>query len=218
MEIFIVGAGANGRVVLDILRDAGQYESIQFADDNPQLLGQSINGAPVVSLEKTLEREPGSIGFVVSLGRPSLRLALCDRIRGRQHVLFNAIHPRAVVERSATMGTGNMIGASAVINSNARLGDSVLVNLMAIVEHDCVVEDGVSLAPRTCLGGRVSVGRGAFLCLGALVLPRIHIGAEAVIGAGSVVTADVPEKTLALGYPAKPIKRIDDSFDWSRVL
>jgi sugar O-acyltransferase (sialic acid O-acetyltransferase NeuD family) len=218
MEIFIVGAGAHGRVVLDILRDAGQHEFIQFADDNPRLLGQSVNGAPVAGLEETLEREPGSIGFVVALGRPSLRLALCDRIRSRRHVLFNAIHPRAVVERSVTMGTGNMIGANAVVNSNARLGDSVLVNTSVIVEHDCVVEDGVSLSSWTCLGGRVSVGRGAFLCAGALVLPRIHIGAEAVIGAGSVVMADVPEKTLVLGYPARPIKRIDESFDWPRVL
>jgi sugar O-acyltransferase (sialic acid O-acetyltransferase NeuD family) len=217
MEIFIVGAGAHGRVVLDILRDAGE-ESIRFADDGQQLWGQQVNGATVVSFQETLEREPGSIGFVVSLGRPLVRLALCGRIRGRGHVLLNAIHPRAVVEPSAAMGTGNMISANAVVNSNARLGDSVLVNTMTIVEHDCVVEDGVSLSARTCLSGKASVGRGAFLCAGVLVLPRVHIGAEAVIGAGSVVTADVPEKTLALGYPARAIKRIDESFDWSRVL
>jgi len=218
MEIFIVGAGAHGRVVLDILRDSGQYESIRFADDNVKLVGQSVNGASVVGLERTLERQPGAICFVVSLGRPLLRLALRERIRSRQHVLMNAIHPQAVVEGSVTMGDGNMIGANAVVNSNARLGNSVLVNTMAIVEHDCIVEDGVSLSPRSCIAGRVSVGRGAFICTSALVLPRIHIGSEAVVGAGSVVTTDVPDRTLVLGSPARPIQRIDDTFDWSRVL
>jgi len=217
MEILIVGAGAHGRVVLDILRDAGE-ESIRFADDNPQLVGQSVNGAPVVSFQEALEREPGSIGFVVSVGKPALRLELCRRIRQRRHCLVNAIHPKAAVAPSAEMGTGNMISAQAVVNSNARLGDAVVVNTGAVVEHDCVVEDGVSVSPMTYVGGRVTVCQGAFLCAGSRIMARVRIGAGAIVGAGALVLADVPERTLSFGIPATVRESVDESFDWKRVL
>ena len=204
--------------MLDILRDGGQCASLKFADDNQALWGTQVNGAPVIDLEQALSCDPGSAGFVVSIGKPSLRLDLCNRVRSRGHLLINAIHPSAVLEPSTKIGCGNTISPHAVINSNAELGDAVVVNTSSIVEHDCVVEDGVSIAPMVCVGGRVRLGRGAFLCIGAKVLPRIRVGAGAVIGAGAVVMADVPEETLVTGYPARPVKRIDASFDWTKVL
>jgi sugar O-acyltransferase (sialic acid O-acetyltransferase NeuD family) len=217
-HLIIAGAGAHGRVVLDIARDSGCWSHIEFGDDNGKLWGESINGARVGSLEEALQREPGSTGFVVTLGRPELRLALCRRIRAHAHVLMNVVHPSAVIESSAMVGSGIMISPMAVINSNAQLGDSVLVNTAALVEHDCVVGEGVSIAPGAILCGRVSVGCGAFICTRALVLPRVKIGAGAVVGAGSIVYQDVPDYTLAVGSPARPFKRIDESFDWARVL
>jgi sugar O-acyltransferase (sialic acid O-acetyltransferase NeuD family) len=217
-DVFIVGAGAHGRVVLDILRDAGRYPRMAFAEDNSAMWGQAINGCPVTSFADALARPLQSVGFVVSIGRPSVRLAVCDRIRKAGHLLVNAIHPAAVIEPSAVLGTGCMVGAQAVINSNARLGDAVLVNTGVIVEHDCVIEDGVSLSPGACLAGRVTIGRGVFLCIGVLAAPRIRIGAGSIIGAGALVTEDIPESTLAMGIPCRPYKVIDENFDWGRVL
>jgi acetyltransferase-like isoleucine patch superfamily enzyme len=49
----------------------------------------------------------------------------------------------------------------------------------------------------------VTIGRGAFLGMGARILPNVRIGAGAVIGANSVVTHDVPDYAVAAGVPAK---------------
>lgn len=57
---------------------------------------------------------------------------------------------------------------------------------------------------------QVRIGRGAYLGNGAMVMPGVTIGECAVIGAGSVVTRDVPSFMLAAGNPARAIKRIED--------
>lgn len=180
--------------------------------------GQCINGAPVGSLEAALALPAGSAGFVVVIGKPALRLKLCARIGERGHRLVNVIHPTAVVEPSAKLGVGVTIGAMAVVNSNACIGDAVLANTAAIVEHDAVIGDGVSLAPQSCVGERSVVGAEAFMCLGALILPRLKIGAGAVIGAGAAVYDGIPDRVLALRAPARPIRRLDESFDWAKLL
>ena len=58
----------------------------------------------------------------------------------------------------------------------------------------------------------ITIGDGAWIGAGAIILPGITIGKYAVIGAGSVVTKDVPDYTIAAGNPCKPIRKIDLSF------
>jgi len=60
------------------------------------------------------------------------------------------------------------------------------------------------------VGGRyahkVSIGRGSLILIGAMILPGVRIGRQCVVGAGSVVTKDVPDYTFVAGNPARPIK------------
>ena len=56
----------------------------------------------------------------------------------------------------------------------------------------------------------VHIGRGAYIGNGAMIMPGVTIGECAVIGAGSVVTHDVPPYMVAVGNPARIIKRIEE--------
>jgi acetyltransferase-like isoleucine patch superfamily enzyme len=56
------------------------------------------------------------------------------------------------------------------------------------------------------LVGPVVIGRGAGVSTAATILPGVTIGAEAWIGAGAVVTADIPERAIAVSVPAKVIR------------
>lgn len=58
-------------------------------------------------------------------------------------------------------------------------------------------------------GMPIWIGNGAWLGAGALVMPGISIGEEAVIGAGAVVTRDVEPRTVVAGSPAKVIRRLE---------
>ncbi len=115
-----------------------------------------------------------------------------------------ADHPAANVAWHATVGKPTQELAMAAVAARARLGASCIVNTAASVDHECVLEDGVHVGPGARLAGCVTVGRSAFIGMNATVLPRLHIGAGAVVGAGSVVTKDVPAGAVVAGNPARP--------------
>lgn len=55
----------------------------------------------------------------------------------------------------------------------------------------------------------VLIRQGAWIGAGATILPGVSIGKYAIIGAGSVVTNDVPDFAVAVGNPAKVVKELD---------
>ena len=216
---FVFGAGAMGRVVLEVLQAQTCYDSIHFVDENADLWNQEINGTRVVGgLDCVCRERDGGSALITALGNPKTRLAVVRRAREKSIPFLNAIHPSAVVMPSVTLGAGTTIAALAVVTASARIGNHVIINTGAIVEHDCAIEDGATLCPGVLLNGRVRIGEGAFLGAGAVVLPRISIGAGAIVGAGSLVTEDVPEQVLVMGSPARVIWNVDENFDWKRLL
>lgn len=218
MKALIVGAGAQGRVILDILRAQGIHASVAFVDDDATVRGKEINGALVsMGLEEALSLRE-EVEMIVALGNPDLRLRLAARISGCGVSLMNAIHPSAVIMPSAVLGKGIMVGANAVVNSNAIVGDNVIINTAAVVEHDCRISEGAAVGPGAQLGGRVILQTCAFVATGAIITARVSIGARTVIGAGAVVTRDLPANVLAFGIPARVQQKLDSTFDWSHVL
>jgi len=59
-------------------------------------------------------------------------------------------------------------------------------------------------------GKPVEIGSDVWVVGGAIILPGVRIGSRAVIGAGSVVTRDVPENVFAAGNPCRVIRAITD--------
>ena len=53
----------------------------------------------------------------------------------------------------------------------------------------------------------ITIGYGCWIAVGAIVLPGVQIGDLAVVGAGSVVTKDLPERTICAGNPCRPLKK-----------
>ena len=60
-------------------------------------------------------------------------------------------------------------------------------------------------------GKPIDIGADVWVGGGALILAGVHIGARSIIGAGSVVTRDIPEGVLAVGNPCRVIKELDKS-------
>lgn len=209
----IVGAGAQGRILLEILRAAHPDDEVAFLDDSAALQGQTVLGAPVVGPVASLDDTHLTL---LAIGDNVVRQALAQRhLRARFGV---AVHPSAMVSPSARLGPGTVVFPAAVVHTEAVVGAQVVINTGVIVEHDCVIEDGASLSPGVRMGGRVVVGRGAFVSTGVTLAPRVRVGAGAVIGAGAVVARDVPDAVLAYGVPARVVRPIDATFDWRRLL
>jgi sugar O-acyltransferase (sialic acid O-acetyltransferase NeuD family) len=201
-------------MTLDILRAAGVTDAA-FVDDAATLRGTEILGARVFGPE-VLERTDAQV--IVALGKPSLRLVIAARVAARGLKFANAIHPAATIMPSAMLGVGNIIGPQTVVDTEARLGDHCILNPQVLVGHDSQIGNAVTFAGGVAVGSRVVVGEGAFLCMCCDIVPAINIGAGAIVGAGALVMKNVPERILVMGSPARAVWRVDDKFDWRKVV
>lgn len=152
----------------------------------------------------------GAIGGLVAIGgargadRRTIHLAL------RKHgvVVPNVIHPTASVCATARVGSGTHVLALSMLAADVVVGEQCIINNRAAADHECVLADGVHLAPGATLGGCVTVEENVLVGIGAVVLPRIRIGANTIVGAGSVVTRDLPAGVIAVGNPARVVREL----------
>lgn len=207
-RVILWGGTGQAKVVRPIVEHYGS-KIVAVFDDSPELQPPF----PDVELHHGQEgfrkwiqsQRREEIGFAITIGNPH------GRVRIRLHELLVAeglspisiAHPTAWIADNAVIGAGAQILAGAIVGAEARLGRECIINTRASVDHEDVLDDGVEIAPGAVLCGLVHAGVNAWVCAGATVLPRINIGADARVGAGAVVTRDVPDGVTVVGVPAR---------------
>jgi sugar O-acyltransferase (sialic acid O-acetyltransferase NeuD family) len=201
------GATGQAKVLAEFLPALG-HGVIALFDNDPDV-ASPLPGIPLfhgwAGFEKWRASHPGAASCLVAIGggRGADRLQIQRRLAAAGLEPITAVHPRAFVAASATVGAGSQILASASVCVEARLGQACIINTAASIDHECVLGDGVHIGPGATLAGCVHVGDRTFIGAGATVLPRIRVGADCIIGAGSVVTRDVPDGKVAYGHPCR---------------
>jgi len=132
---------------------------------------------------------------------------------------------QAQVREGAQIGRNVILAKGVYVDADVTLGDNVKVQNYVSIYHGVTIEDGVFVGPHVCFTndnlpraitpkgtlksaddwtvGRIRVKRGASLGANATILPEATIGAWALVGAGAVVTKDVPDHGLVVGNPAR---------------
>ena len=159
------------------------------------------------------------------------RILLRSLCRGAGHDL--QVNPEVVLKHPETMEFGNsvFIGAHSMIqgryDGQCKIGNHVWIGPHAYFDaRDLVLEDYVGWGPGAkVLGSQhtgdpidvpiiatsliikpVVVGYGADIGTNATILPGVRIGAHAIVGAGAVVTSDIPDYAVAAGVPARVLR------------
>jgi acetyltransferase-like isoleucine patch superfamily enzyme len=119
------------------------------------------------------------------------------------------------------IGDRTMIGRGSHIvgHFSIEIGDDIQTGpYVYVTDQNHVYEDpDVPVGRQWPVEKAVSIGSGSWLGTGVVVLPGARIGGHAVIGAGSVVTGEVPDHAVAVGSPARVVKRYAPGQGWKAL-
>jgi len=208
-QVLGLGAGGHARVVLDAIREVGEFEVVGLIDLSESTSGQFVDGVEILGSESLLDGfyQRGIRHVFNGIGGVSdttLHADVYHRVAKQGFEFITVVHPRATVSKAVSVEAGSVLLAGAVINVGSIIGTNVIVNTNATIEHECQIGDHAHIAPGAILAGKVKVGGHAHIGAGAIIRQGLMIGNHAVVGAGAVVVKNVPAGTCVIGVPARP--------------
>lgn len=210
-DLIIVGASGFGREVAWLVErinaNSPTYNLVGFVDDSKEIHGTEINSYPVLGGCDCLVNYPDAF-IVCAVGASKTRRKIIERINS---ILIDAkyatlIDPSVEYSELVTVGEGSIICAHSILTVNIEIGSHVIINLDCTVGHDAVIHDFVTVYPSVNISGNTDIMECSELGTGTQIIQGKKIGSETIVGAGSVVVKDIPEKCTAVGCPATPIK------------
>jgi len=184
--------------------------------DDHSVLGKSPKSAPASILKLSSEYPRLEIGDEVFVGAHSIIYVgaqLADRV---------FVADLASIREDVVLEEGVIVGRGVTIENRCRVGEYTKIETEAYVTAYTIIEERCFIAPMVCMSndnylGRTEerfqhmkgplIKRGARIGANVVLLPGVVIGEEAVVGAGSVVTKEVPAYETWVGAPARLFRK-----------
>ena len=206
----VYGAAGCGRSLMPIAREhIATGETIYFIDDAVKT-EQQVNGYKAVNYDMFKAIESGEKNVLIAIANSNIRQKLAEKLTNDGINIWTVKSQSTVIMDNVIIGNGAALSPFVTIGANVIIGQCFHANLYSYVEHDCVIGDFVTFAPRVSCNGNVHIedhayiGTGAVLRQGTPDKPLI-IGKGAIVGMGAVVTKDVPAGVTVVGNPARPL-------------
>ena len=211
IDVVIIGAGGAGREACWVFEEANchakKWNVVGFIDDSPALQGASICDLPVLGDFSWLKRNSAQkFRVICPIGNPRTRKLLVQRASSLGLTFCSVIHPSVRASRWVEIGPGSIICAGAILTTHIKIGSHVVMNVGCTIHHDSIVGAYCNLNPACRIAGTVNIGVGVELGMASVVLQNRTIGDWSIIGAGAVVTTDIPSHVTGVGVPCRVIK------------
>lgn len=213
MILGIYGAGGLGRevsVLTDIInKKLLKWEKIVFIDDI--LEKKKLKNMEVYTFEefkKNFSREESEI--IISMGEPENRKMIFNKILEYKYNFATIIHPDVYISQCTKVGQGSIIYYGGFVSCDVIIGENVLILPNCNIGHDVIIGNNSVISGATNIAGMCEVGENTYIGMSTIIKENVKIGNFTIIGLGSVVVRDIPNDTIALGNPARPMKKNDE--------
>lgn len=214
-RIVVVGAGGFAREVKWLIEEINavrpRFEFLGYVVSDLSKLGEHDSRDEVLGDFAWLRSNAARVdALALGIGTPVARARVADELLPhfgpeRWPAL---VHPSVRMDtRSVEVGAGAVVCAGVIATVNVRLRPFCVVNLACTIGHEAVIGRAAVLNPTVNVSGGVEIGERVLVGTGSQVLQYLRVGEGATVGAGAVVTRDVPNDETVVGTPAKPLKR-----------
>lgn len=210
--MLIIGAKGFAKEVLEVLMQMDYDQMIYMYDDvNRDVEGNLFGKYPILkTTDEVLKCFNDNNMFTIGIGNPILRKKLFDKFSALGGALHSTISPKAIIGvNDIEIGQGTNLMSGSVITASIKIGVGCLINLNCTIGHDCNIGNFVEMSPGVHISGNSNIGDYSVIGTNATILPKISLGRNVVVGAGAVVTKDVPDNSLVIGMPAKVVKELN---------
>ena len=208
-KIYFLGIGHGTPIFIELAEACG-YTIAGLYHYNDDRTGETDHGYKILgSFDDLLAKNLQGKAFCLTMGDMKIKQTVSQRIMDMGGVIPTLIHPNAIISRFANVSdNGVLVCSHCEIHNDSSIGEGCVMWPQAMVGHDCHVGEYTFFGPKSYLGAYTDVEPKAFIgqCSVIICGKARHIGAEALIGAGSVVTKPVPERAVVAGNPAKILK------------
>lgn len=206
--IVILGSGGQAQELAWLIEDNNidnpEWDILGFVAKDDK---QTLHRYPILGDDDWLLNQKEQIYAVCAIGDTTLREKVISQYAGHENIVFPTIVSRhAVVSDSAKLGRGTVVCAGCIITTDVEMGEFVICNPGSIVSHETRIDDYVTMNAGVRISGNVSVGTRSYIGVNACAIQGINIGTDVMVGAGATVISDLPDRSTAVGVPAKVIK------------
>jgi UDP-perosamine 4-acetyltransferase len=211
-RVLVLGADPQARIIPDIIGSIEDLELIGFVEwgEGKKFLIGDAADFPVFNgtqFPEEIKSKLGSFKVIIATSRMEKRRELIRQVKDIPFPPLSIIHPSAIISKSASIGKGCLIAPGVIIGPGVSIGDHTILNSAVTIDHETVIQENVIMGAGVHLPGYVKVLSDTFIGIGSCCVNGVTIGRNCLIGAGSVVTKDIPDNVLAAGVPAKEIRK-----------
>lgn len=209
-KIFVLGIGGSTPVFIDIA-EACDYKIAGLYHYNDERTGENDHGYPILgSFEDLYQSDIKGKMFLLSQGDMKIREEVTNKIKQLGGLIPTLVHPTSVISKYAKISNkGVIIGANCIVQADSVIKSNAVLRDMALVCHQTIIGNYCFVGPKALVGAHIEVQDFAFIGQDALLVSGKvgTMGANSLLGAGAVLTKELPANVVAVGNPARVIKK-----------
>lgn len=203
-KLLIYTAGSASRelkLMIDQLNEGKPtWNIIGFLDEDPNIVGQEVEGIPVYDLEH--KEQAHDVYGICPVLDPLVRQRIIERnIEGARRKLATILFPTVALPRDLNIGPGSIVMPGALIGYNVKIGKGVLIWWRSLIGHDLCVGDYSSILSSANITGRCSIGKRCTIGAGATLNVGVTVGDDSIVGIGTTIFQNVGAKKSVVAIP-----------------
>jgi sugar O-acyltransferase (sialic acid O-acetyltransferase NeuD family) len=209
--IFPFGGNAKESLIsiLAINETGQEWDVVGFIDDDHSLHGKAYYGVTVLGGRELLKEYADTFVLAVP-GSPKgylRRKPLIESLPVEKSRFASIIHPSVVRAPDSVIGYNTLLMPHVVVSCAVQVGNHCIILPNTVIAHDSTIGDYCCIGSNVSISGAVSVGSECYIGSGVKVRESVRIENRSLIGLGSNVIADIPEETVAVGNPARELRK-----------